>query len=343
MISQTCVLEKELKVWENILDMYGNPRLSIARSFFLPLEQGDIPLLLEAFEFWQGYDEYGLIEGESTITGDKLYLAVKCSKRGNDVFAERLRRKLGFLHRWSNAEFFSLKSFSTHKVVKTRLLWVTLTYDSKRCSLHQAWLNCMAEYNKWITNLRNKYGKIDVLRFPQPFPSQNGAAYGYPHMHLVLLFKETEFSVFPRFEENSKGETELAFRIKEKYEIEAQGKWHSFVDVKALKSARAVSNYVLKYAENVCSGESSKALINSAIMWLYRKQTYSMSGSFRERYHDLMVAKQGSKVQTTLEGAILDEWVWIWRGIRSGAVFDCAGEWFRELSKEEFIRAVDRG
>jgi hypothetical protein len=343
MSSQTCVLEKELKVWQNIVDRYGNPRLNVARSFFLPLDQQDVPLLLEAFEFWQGYDEYGLIEGENTVSGDKLYLAVKCSKRGNDVFANRLRRKLGFLHKWSNVEFFSLKSFNTHKAVKTRLLWVTLTYDSKRCSLHKAWLNCMAEYNTWITNLRNKYGKIDVLRFPQPFPSENGAAYGYPHMHLVLLFKEADFSVFPRFEENREGETELAFRIKEKYELEAQGKWHSFVDVKALKSARAVSNYVLKYAENVCSGESSKALINSAVMWLYRKQTYSMSGSFRERYHDLMVAKQGSKVQLTLEGDVLNEWVWSWRGLRSGSVLALHGEWLVELSKAEFVRAIDGG
>lgn len=342
-MSQTCTLEKELKVWQEILDRYGNPRLAIARNFFLPLQQEDIPLLLEAFEFWQSYDEYGLIEGENTVTGNKLYLAVKCSKRGNDVFAARLRHKLGFLRKWSNVKFFDVKDFNTHKAVKTRLLWVTLTYDSKRCSLSEAWSNCMVEYNKWITNLRNKYGKIDVLRFIQPFPSENGAAYGYPHFHLVLLFKEADFEVFPRLETTKENETALVYRIKDKYELEAQGKWHSFVDVKALSSARAVSNYVLKYAENVAYGESSKALINSAVLWLYRKQTYSLSGSFRLRYHDLMRAKQVSKAQSTLEGDVLDDWVWSWKGLRSSSVLGLHGEWFVELSKDSFVRAIDGG
>ncbi|NIO36644.1 hypothetical protein GTO27_02965, partial [Candidatus Bathyarchaeota archaeon] len=329
-MSQTCALTKELKVWENILDRYGHPRLDVARNFFLPLQQEDVPLLLEAFEFWQTYDEYGLIEGENQVTGERLYLAIKCSKRGNDVFASRLKRKLGFLRKWSDVKFFSLKDFNTHKTVKTRLLWVTLTYDSKKCSLHDAWLDCMQEYNLFITNLRNKYGKIDVLRFIQPFPSSEGAAFGYPHFHLVLLFQEAEFEVFPRFEADSEGKNSLVFRVKEKYEIEAQGKYHSFIDVKALKSARAVSNYVVKYAENVAYGESSKALINSAVMWLYRKQTYSMSGSFRRSYHDLMVTKQGSKVQLMLDGAPLEEWVWSWRGVRSGASMGAQGVWLLE-------------
>ena len=135
-----------------------------------------------------------------------------------------------FFGQFNDEKFFDPNDLLSNKVVKTRLLWVTLTYDSKRCSLHQAWENVMNEYNKWITRLRQRYGKIDVLRFIQPFPDPNGPAFGYPHLHCILLFKESSFHTLKTV--GSDGVTRL--RIKEKHELEAVGKWHSYIDVQAL-------------------------------------------------------------------------------------------------------------
>ena len=334
-------------VLHEVFGDFGVPRLGSARKYFLPLVRGDIPLLKEAFRSWQGYDEYMLLRGEQFKTGKEMFLAVKCSKRGNDVFARRLDRRLGFLGRIRDVKLFDVKDFKPSKVVETNLLWVTLTYDSKRCSLDEAWNYCMDEFNVFITNLRNRYGRIDVLRFIQPFDDPKGEAYGYPHFHSVLLFREAKFRVFPHMEEDKEGAMALRFRIREKYELEAQGRWHSFVDVQALSSVRAVANYCRKYAQNVCYGDSEKAVLNSSVAWLYRKQTFSLSGGFRENYSefiDTLHLSKGSMVQKMLDGDGFPCWVWEFYGIRSAEDLGIAeGDvWVKSLTVDEFEKAVRR-
>jgi hypothetical protein len=339
------VLELESEVWQNILDDKGNPRLSVARSLFLPLKQDSIPLLKEAYSYWEKYVEYMVLSATNVETEEKLYLAVKCSKRGNDVFSRRLNRKFGFFNHVEDVKLFSIEDFEK-RAVTTNLLWVTLTYDSKRCSLHEAWINCMEEYNKFITNLRNKYGKIEVLRFPQPFDDEEGLAYGYPHKHLVLLFKEAQFDVFPRWEVDKEGREVVRYRIQQKDEVVAQGKWHSHVDIKALNSPRAAVSYCRKYAQSVLSGETEKGVLTCGILWLYKKQTYSMSSGFKDAYLDLIRYLQDSKksmVQLTLEGDKKPIWVWVLHGIRSGVDVGGSGEWFIELEADKFHRLVGGG
>ena len=334
-------------VLHEVFGDFGVPRLGSARKYFLPLLQEDIPLLKEAFRSWQGYDEYMLLKGEQFKTGKEMFLAVKCSKRGNDVFARRLDRRLGFLGRIRDVKLFDVMDFKPSKVVETNLLWVTLTYGSRRCTLDQAWSWCMDEYNTFITNLRNRYGKIDVLRFIQPFDDPKGEAYGYPHFHLVLLFREAQFRVFPHMEKDSARAMALRFRVREKYELEAQGRWHSFVDVQALSSVRAVANYCRKYAQNVCYGDSEKAVLNGAVAWLYRKQTFSLSGGFRENYSEFISHLQlskGSMEQQTLDGDVFPCWAWEFCGIRSAGDLGIAeGDvWVKSLTVDEFETAVRR-
>jgi hypothetical protein len=340
------IRELEYEVLSEVVDDKGRPRLSCARAYLLPLKTDSIDLVKEVFQFWQNYAEYMVLKGENVFSGEKLFLAVKCSKRGNDVFAGRLRRRLGFFKAVRGVKMFDPKDFGADRSIKTNLLWVTLTYDSKRCSLDDAWQNCMSEYNTFITNLRNRYGKIEVLRFIQPFDDDTGKAYGYPHFHLVLLFKEAKFDVFPHLEENSEGALQLRYRIQQRSEVKQQGKWHSFVDVLALSSPGAVVNYCRKYAQNVCYGSSEKAVLTAGILWLYRKQTFSMSAGFRESYVEFIRAMQDSKasnIQTTLEGAEIEEWVWSFLGIRSAADVGATNEWVVSLDEATFERLIDGG
>ena len=332
-------------VWNKIVNDYGVPRLTRAREEFLPLTQEKIPFLLECFKYWRNYHEYMLLKSENVETGEKLYLAVKCSKRGNDVFARRLEDKLEFFGQFNNEKFFVPNDLLSNKPIKTRLLWVTLTYDSKRCSLHQAWENVMKEFNKWITRLRQKYGKIDVLRFIQPFPDPNGPAFGYPHLHAILLFEEASFHVLkiPRSDDVSR------YRIKEKHELEAVGKWHSFIDVQALDSLRTAIDYCKKYAQSACCGDSPKALLTSAICWLYRKQTYSLSSNFKQALNDLIRTMQISKSrygysQSTLDGSeAYDVWKWTFCGLVSAHKLGIDGSvWVKELTLDEFDSILNK-
>jgi hypothetical protein len=315
--------------WEILMAItspFGQVRLGKVRDFIPVVHQDQLEFLQEIYLKWVSQDEWMLLKGTYFETGEQQHLAVKCSKRGNDVFNRRLDQKLGFLSRLGlkKKDFFSLEDFKPHKRVMAQLLWFTLTYDSNRCSLHESWINVSEEFNLFMTNLRNKYGKIQVLKFIQGFPGQ-GPARGYPHFHAILLFEEANFQVFPHWESREDGSEELAFRIHEKDELADQGKWHSWVDVKALKSMSSAVNYCRKYGQgtyDVVSEEgqvNEEALMNCSMNWLYRKQTYSLSSRFHEALSDLIEHLQGSKVfQARLDGSeAIPLWSWEFLGVRS--------------------------
>ncbi len=306
--------------WNSIYDgKTVKPRLSLARGFFTRFSQGDIPLLVDAFKDWRDYPEFLLLRADNRVTNERKFFAVKCSKRGNDIFARRLDRKLGFLK--TDDVFFDIHKFDERQshTVKTKLLWVTLTYNSNRCSLEDAWKNIGSEFNLWITNLRNKYGKVWYVAFPQAFPNQKGEGYGYSHLHLIMFFEDVSFHVFRRMEKNREGKLGLIYRVKEKYDIESQGKWHSFIDVKALSSMRAVWNYAKKHCYNAGFGPSDEASLNNAVMWLFKKKSFNMSGGFREKYIEFIKTLRSSKVvgQKTLDGGLLKDWIFSLLGVFS--------------------------
>jgi len=345
---------REFEIYNLVMDDYGRPRLSVARAHFKPLDEGDVDLLVDVFQIWRDFNEYGIIKGENLFSGEKKYLAIKLSKRGNDVFAERMRSRLDFLKGVNSKDkFFDASDFkgrNRSKEVTTQLLWVTLTFDSKICDLNSAWKRVRDDFNLWITKLRNRYGKIWYVAFPQAFPDPKGEAYGYPHIHLIMLFEDQEFRVFPRFELDKKGKPGLVFRIAEKDEIEHQGKWHSFIDVKALSSMRGVLNYARKYAENVCHGSGKESAVNNAVMWLMKKRSYSVSGAFRKAYHDLIVGLRNSKLQAvlaqqTLWGEMIPIWKWTFLGVWSVSDLNLVGDpppWVVVLEREKVQKLIER-
>ncbi len=298
--------------WDLILDERGRPRLKPARRELLPLTREEIPLLLEGFEYWQKYDEYMVLRETDLKTGEIEYFGVKCSKRGNDYYNFRLKKRLKFLKYYQESEIFSPNDFQegfSLKVGPPCLLWVTLTYDSKRTTLDQAWNRFMPEFNKWITRIRQKYGKVWYVSFPQPFPGK-GEARGYPHMHLLMLFENASFHVFPHMELNRAGDLQLVYRVQEKEDLHRVGGWHSHIDVKALRSGRHAYNYTMKYSQNAIMGkEEEKSKINNAVLWLYRKKSFNVSGSFRESYLDLIKShlRNSKSGQVTLEGEFIPE------------------------------------
>lgn len=266
-------------------DVFGRPRLSLARYELLPLTQSSIPFLIDVFKHWQSYDEYMLLE--DLEEGD--FFAVKCSKRGNDVYERRLQTQLGFLdsHNGDHEYFSTDFKGSLSKPVSPIVLWVTFTYDSKLCSLNEAWTRIMPEFNDMITRLRAKYFSIQYVMFPQPFPNPSGEAYGYPHIHCVMIVEGATFNVFPHMEEVN-GELRMVYRIRERDEFRSVAGWHSWVDIKALRTADHIYNYVTNYARHSMVGSTPKVDVNNAILWLYRKKGFNMSGFFKAKYSDLI-------------------------------------------------------
>ena len=219
--------------------------------------------------------------------------AVKCAKRGNDVYRSRVYRR--FKNLCSKAENLTFFNPKDRGAKETSALWVTLTYDSKLCSFQDAWRNIGIEFNRFTAYVRKRFGKVSCCRVFESFES------GYPHVHCILLF-EVSFSVFI----DSKGQ----FRIHEK-SIIAEG-WHSNVDVKAMSSLAGGFSYLKKYLLKGINFEKadSKALKTLALCWAYRKHTFSVSGSFRKLLADLIKDMHNSNLelrQITLSGEIIEE------------------------------------
>ena len=145
---------------------------------------------------------------------EKETIAFKCAKRGNDVYWWRVWKRLKFLHNLKDRTLFD-----PHGNVKSsNVLFVTLTYDVKRSTIQESWETIGLEFNKWIRNLRKKYGRISYLR------CWEGTEKGYAHIHVLMIFHNHHFKIFRK----RKG-SKWIYRIKEKEEFERS--YHSFVDV----------------------------------------------------------------------------------------------------------------
>jgi hypothetical protein len=320
----------------------GKPRLNRAIGYFCNNDL-DFKLLEDLFCYWRDFHEYIVLRRSNTnmrtMGNEWEYVAVKASKRGNDVYVSRIKKRFRLLEDLTeNVVFFRAEDFKTKKIVHGKALWITLTYDSKRCSRRVAWENIGVEYNRFISAVRRRYGKISVIRSWESFKN------GYPHIHACMWFHDAEFSVFPHF---NMDRGKFSYRIKEKREFEDL--WHSFVDVEALSSLRKVVGYVRKYQMKVSRGaeaDGSKGVKTMSFMWLFRKRSYSVSGDWREIFSDLIRRLHNSNMerQVDLEGNVISEPIWEFAGVFSGRALGINPYiWACRLNNEQIRVVLDAG
>jgi len=351
-------------VYEELTDQKGRPRLHHARKMLLDPQNLE-DLGFQSFEdvlrfgeglfsYWRDLAEYVLIRKRWVGHGEEKedeYLAVKCSKRGNDVYQRRIQTRF----RWLNQEipdkqFFKMRDFQVDRAVKTSLLWITLTWDPKKGSRIFAWENLGKDFNRFISALRSKYGKISYMRVWESYES------GFPHVHAIMLFESAEFTVFPHWDQK---EGKLTFRISEKAEISEL--WHSFVDIQAISSLRNVFTYLKKHQEKVILGlsgsvqegedpigfnvENIKGLRTLFLCWIFRKRSFSVSGDFREVLGDLISHLHNSNMegQRDFEGNVVREWEYDFLGVFSGSELGIpSGIWVKGLSEAEVSSVLDQ-
>jgi hypothetical protein len=318
----------------------GKPRLNAARSYFLGLRNGDLQGLVDYYESWRDLSEYLVLQNQNfkqdLKTDIKKTIAVKCSKRGNDVYRNRVRKRLDWMNGLQDVRFFKDEDISKG-LAKTRMIFFTLTYDTKRCSLMNAWEAIGSEYNIWISRLRSLDPDLSVVRVWQSFGN------GFPHIHGVILFKNKEFQVaFKQEDPVLHGRSHVVYRVQDKEIFETS--WHSWVDVAACYSLRGALSYCRRYiTREVLKGESyslpmyeggSQSAQDLALMWIYRKRSFAVSGEFRSRLADLIRLLHNSKAisgQYDLSGDKISE-DWICLGIHSASELKVDGSrWFYDL------------
>ena len=292
------------------------PRLEYYKGL-LSYAEPDLEKIIDAFIYWSKFVEYLIFRKENIYTYEKQYKAVKAAKRGNDVYSWRLDKRLKHLYDLPQIVFFNFKNRSI--VQKTRAVFVTLTYARDE-RLDVLWEEVGKDFNRWISALRRRYGKISILRC---WESQQD---GYPHIHCVLLFYDYEFTTFFY---NGK------WRINKKRELEELWGW-GYSDMFALYSLGAGVGYVLKYVTKVNSALLTekidrKLVLSLALMWIFRKRAFSVSKDFGLY---LVEEKDDSPHgQVDLEGNSIYKWylVGFWADIDRKF-----GSWSVELSYREF-------
>ena len=159
------------------------------------------------------------------------------------------------------------------------------------------------------------------------------------------MFKDQKFKAFPSWEKNKRTqEFSWVYRVQERDEIKAQGKWDAHVDIQSIKSGRALGGYLKKHCKNTHGGDDPAALVTQSLLWLKKKKTFSMSSGFRRELNEFITHLRNSKIkmaQETLDGDILDDWVWTCHGVKSS--FDVGAErgvWIVSLAAAKFHSLV---
>ena len=250
-------------------------------------------------------DEALVMHSYNELTKETSVIAVKASKRGNDVYRWRLKnrfKELDSLIGQDDVSFFNRDSPNP----KTRCIFVTFTYDIKRSRRGDAWKTIGEDYNKALSWMRGRYGPLSAFRVYESFEN------GYPHLHAIILFEDHQFDVFK--------DRASHYRIKQKGELEQS--YHSFIDVEAITHLGSGLRYLVKYLRKVHDHQEVKSETTLAMMWIYGKRAFGLSGQFINRLRTyrldhLLHNSKKSLGQMTLEGSPVKKFKWVYDGMVS--------------------------
>ncbi len=93
---------------DDFINEERKPRLEYYRGL-LSMKDTDIEQIMNAFLKWVKYTEYLIFRKENIYTYEMEYRAVKAAKRGNDVYAWRLRKRLQKMYQLPEISFFNIK------------------------------------------------------------------------------------------------------------------------------------------------------------------------------------------------------------------------------------------
>ena len=236
--------------------------------------------VIDLWDLWRNQPTYIVLQKEEEIReigidGTEftewrvITKAIKCAKRGNDVYFFRVRNRLNQLLQICKGNYQLI--WKDEDGYYTQFLYLTLTYDTKRCSIREAWEQIGKEWNRFLSYLKKKFGVISVIRTWESFEN------GYPHIHAIIYFFETAFRVI-KYKRKKFTEWRLYDR---NLKLEINRGWHSFIDIQAIENTKRLQyifKYILKELKN--NREQQKQKRTLAMMWLFRKQSFSISNDF---------------------------------------------------------------
>jgi len=231
----------------------------------------------ELYQTWVNQDEGFVLQLQYGPEHNfmKRTIAVKCAKRGNDVYRYRVNNRLKLLSEALDSIGIRISQ------ARTNTIFITLTTSVNDSNIREAWENIGKRWNRFLSALKKRYGPLDHVR------AWESTERGYPHVHAELIFHEAEFHVFK--DKNGR------LRIQEKDDIAEL--WDSFVDVQVPKDVQSAKNYILK--EIFKHGFSINLGIKTlAMLWVFRKRAFSISRGLDQIMHRLDDCMHNSNQKT---------------------------------------------
>lgn len=122
-----------------------------------------VDTVMQYYLEWVAVPFYVLIVGWNPFKGNYDYAVFQSAKRGDEKYSCKVMRRFGELkQRLEDKTFFNFGE-RDRKKIESSVVYATLTYK-REIELEDTWRYVSSDFNKWITRLRRKFGKIDVLR-----------------------------------------------------------------------------------------------------------------------------------------------------------------------------------
>jgi hypothetical protein len=208
-------------------------------------------------------------------------------KRGNIRYAYRVRRKF--------REFILPFEFEQRKseiIVegKTRVLFLTLTFDPSICDFKTGWDSIGYFWNCFVASIRRCFGRVLSARC---FESSEK---GFPHIHCVLYFENVEFPTFLKW---SKTKRRFIWRIPFPEVEKFKARWHSFIDVQGMSNLAEGLKYLSKYITKGTDLTENGSTQTLSLTWAFRKRAYSLGTKFKEAIFEKYLSLDLTSVSVT--------------------------------------------
>lgn len=337
--------------------------LAGAREQFL--NDMNVESLVREFDAWMSKKSWILIQNKDDPTEYKVIPAVK---RGDEIYSRRTLRKLLGVKDWAIAQQKEHFFKQVGRKQYTRACMGSLQVKKNGLFMWGYWEEYVSKrgkykglvvrkrrgigdlFNKFITKMRQHYGKISYVRVWEAHKS------GFPHIHVLLIFEDTWFEVYKKRVWNKKKQCyqwvwlfsgrkwKTYNRSTKKWEMRTDGRWwwdHPFKrlwnpskgkgiredpwdmsDWKGVYDLAGAIGYQVKYLSKLLTHRTQHAMKNLALQWVYGTRAYSVSKNLL----DMLSCLNNSKIyQSKLDGSEdeeLEEKSWEVIGI-----FDSPYDW----------------
>jgi hypothetical protein len=237
----------------------------------------------------------------------KRRFCVRASKRGNDIYRQRLKNRFRKVIR-----LFPPLQDNHHSEDRTNMFFITNEYNENEITLGDSWENSSKDIHDYFCRLRKKHGSFLCI------PTYSSLDNGYVHCHMIVVFLNKTFPIRKWKSTKGKNKGKWSWRLgdivekgkkingKEVKNREFGDVWgHGYVDVLAFVDAQAMVDYALGYVTKEKRGNKKKRgnLLDTRSLtfnWMYGKRSFSVSNA--DVMHKCITeTKRTHKVQINLE------------------------------------------